>query len=82
MFGVGFGEIVVVCLVALFFMGADDFVKLAKLAARGLREFRVLKRDIKDSLENSLKEPPRKKNGEPGGGDGLKENPDEKDGER
>lgn len=71
MFGVGFGEILAVCLVALFFMGADDFVKLARLAAKGLREFRVLKQDLKDSVEKNLNETPdsagsRKKEGKDG----------------
>ncbi len=54
MFGIGFGEILLVCLVALFFMGPDDFVKMTRLAAKGLREFRVFKQEIRDSVEKSL----------------------------
>ncbi|MGI9558179.1 MAG: twin-arginine translocase TatA/TatE family subunit [Thermodesulfobacteriota bacterium] len=51
MFGVGIGEILLVCLIAIFFFGPDDFVKLTRLAARGLREFRVFKQDVKDSID-------------------------------
>ncbi|QMU56145.1 MAG: twin-arginine translocase TatA/TatE family subunit [Candidatus Mycalebacterium zealandia] len=54
MFGIGMGEILLVCLVAIFFFGPDDFVKLARLAARGLREFRVFKHELKDSVEKTV----------------------------
>ncbi len=58
MFGIGLGEMLVVCLVGLFFFGPDDFVKLARFAARGLREFRVFKQEIKDGLEKFDGSPP------------------------
>ncbi|MCY4042881.1 MAG: twin-arginine translocase TatA/TatE family subunit [Candidatus Dadabacteria bacterium] len=54
MFGLGFGEIAVICLVAVLFMGPDDFVKLTRLAAKGIREFRVFKQEIKDSVEKTV----------------------------
>ena len=53
MFGVGFGEIVVICLVALFFLGPDDFVRLTRAAARAIRQVRVFKQEIKDSIDPS-----------------------------
>ena len=54
MFGLGIGEIAVICLVAVFFMGPDDFVKLTRIAAKGIREFRVFKQEIKDSVEKTV----------------------------
>ncbi len=54
MFGIGVGEILIVCLVAIVFFGPDDFVKLTRFAAKGLREFRVLKQDLKDSVDRTL----------------------------
>lgn len=64
MFGIGLGEILVVCLVAVFLMGPDDFVRLARFAAKGLRELRVLKQELKDSVEDGLNDTARKKDGE------------------
>lgn len=66
MFGIGMGEILLVCLVAIFFFGPDDFVKLARLAARGVREFRVFKHELKDSVGKSLNDSPSR-NSDDGG---------------
>ena len=56
MFGIGMGELAVVCLVALFVMGPDDFVKLTRFAAKGIREFRAFKREVKESVEKTVEE--------------------------
>ena len=40
MFGLGFGEIVVVLLVALLVLGPSKLPKLARQLGRGMREFR------------------------------------------
>ena len=40
MFGLGFGEIILVLVVALLVLGPEKLPKLAKQLGRGMREFR------------------------------------------
>ena len=61
MFNIGFGEILIVLVVAFVIVGPDDLPKVARWLGRGLRKLRLLMRDIKretglDELEKEVKD--------------------------
>ena len=60
MFNLGFGEIIVVLLVALVVVGPDDLPKVARWMGRNLRKLREMLQDIKrqsglDEVEQEVK---------------------------
>ncbi|MEC9466703.1 MAG: twin-arginine translocase TatA/TatE family subunit [Myxococcota bacterium] len=62
MFGLGFGEIVVVLLVALLVLGPSKLPKLARQLGRGMREFRRAANEFQATLsEADLDRPPAPK---------------------
>lgn len=64
MFGIGFGELLVVFLVLLIAVGPKSMPKLMKTVGKGVREFRQATRDIRNQVgidelmrDESLKDP-------------------------
>lgn len=64
MFGIGFGELVVVFLVLLIAVGPKSMPKLMKTVGKGVREFRQATRDIRNQVgiddlmrDETLKDP-------------------------
>ena len=55
--GLGFGEIILILVIAFVVVGPDDLPKVARGLARAMKQARVLFSDIKDELEieNELK---------------------------
>ena len=51
MFNIGFGEILIVLLVAFVIVGPDDLPKVARWLGRQVRRLRTLIRDIKQETE-------------------------------
>jgi sec-independent protein translocase protein TatA len=53
MFGLGFGELVVIFLIALIFIGPKKLPELAKGLGKGIREFQNAAKGFGDQLQNS-----------------------------
>ena len=53
MFGLGFGEIVLVLVVALLVLGPEKLPKLAKQLGRGMREFRRAASEFQATLSDA-----------------------------
>jgi sec-independent protein translocase protein TatA len=56
MFGLGFGELVLVFLIALIFIGPKKLPELAKGLGKGIREFQDAAKGMKDQIEQSIEE--------------------------
>lgn len=56
MFGLGFGELVVVFLIALIFIGPKKLPELAKGLGQGIREFQKAAKGLSDQLQESVSE--------------------------
>ncbi|WP_242333937.1 MULTISPECIES: Sec-independent protein translocase protein TatB [Anaeromyxobacter] len=54
MFGLGFGEIVIIAILALLLLGPDRLPEAAKTLGKTLREVRKATDDIKDQIETEL----------------------------
>ncbi len=52
MFGLGAGELAIIGVAALIFIGPKKLPELAKGLGRGIREFQKAKDDIKDQIDN------------------------------
>lgn len=52
MFGLGVGEIVVILVVALIFIGPKKLPELAKGLGRGLREFQSAAKGLTDTIQS------------------------------
>ena len=52
MFGLGIGELLIVAVVALLFIGPDKLPEAAKSLSKGIRDIRKQTRDIQDTLED------------------------------
>ena len=52
MFGLGIGEIVVILVVALIFIGPKKLPELARGLGKGLKEFQNAAKGIQDSISN------------------------------
>ena len=61
MFGLGFGEIVVILLVALLVLGPTKLPKLARQLGRGMREFRRAASEFQATLSEADLERPSPK---------------------
>ncbi len=62
MFGLGFGEIVIILLVALLVLGPSKLPKLARQLGRGMREFRRAASEFQATLSDAdLDRPPSPK---------------------
>jgi len=60
MFGLGFGELILIFLIALIFIGPKKLPELAKGLGKGLREFQNAAKGFGDQLQNMDQEPPQK----------------------
>jgi len=54
MFGLSFGEIVIIAIVALLLLGPDRLPEAAKTLGKGLREIRRATDDLKDQVEQEI----------------------------
>lgn len=52
MFGLGAGELAIIGVAALIFIGPKKLPELAKGLGKGIREFQKAKDDIKDQIDN------------------------------
>lgn len=52
MFGLGAGELAIIGVAALIFIGPKKLPELAKGLGKGIREFQKAKDDIKDQINN------------------------------
>lgn len=53
MFGLGFGELIVVFLIALIFIGPKKLPELAKGLGKGIRDFQNAAKGLSDQLQDS-----------------------------
>jgi len=58
--GLGGWEILLILLVLLIFFGAKKIPELARGLGKGIREFKDATKEIKDELEEGVKEDPKK----------------------
>jgi sec-independent protein translocase protein TatB len=54
MFGLSFGEIVIIAVLALLLLGPDKLPEAAKTLGKGLRDLRKATDDIKDQVEREI----------------------------
>ncbi len=54
MFGLSFGEIVIIAVIALLLLGPDRLPEAAKTLGKGLRELRRATDDLKDQVEHEI----------------------------
>jgi TatA/E family protein of Tat protein translocase len=62
MFGLGFGELVIVFLIALIFIGPKKLPELAKGLGKGIRDFQNAAKGFSDQLQESENETPKTEN--------------------
>lgn len=62
MFGLGFGELLVIFLIALIFIGPKKLPELAKGLGKGIREFQNAAKGFSDQLQNDDQPAPPTKN--------------------
>lgn len=55
MFGLGFGELLLVFLIALIFIGPKKLPELAKGLGQGIKEFQKAAKGLSDQIEESSK---------------------------
>lgn len=62
MFGLGFGEIIIILFVALLFIGPKKLPELAKSLGKGLKEFKKATTEFTEQVKESAEvEPPKEK---------------------
>jgi sec-independent protein translocase protein TatB len=54
MFGLSFGEIVIIAVLALILLGPERLPEAARTVGKGLREFRRVTDDLKDQIETEI----------------------------
>lgn len=59
MFGLGFGELVVIFLIALIFIGPKKLPELAKGLGKGIRDFQNAAKGLGDQLQDTDSTPPK-----------------------
>jgi sec-independent protein translocase protein TatB len=61
MFGLSFGELLIIAVIALLLLGPDRLPEAAKTVGKGLRELRKATEDLKDQVESEIYSEDRKK---------------------
>ena len=56
---IGTGEIMLILLVVLLLFGAKKIPELARGMGRGIREFKDATKEIKNEMDNAIKEEPK-----------------------
>ena len=56
MFGLGFGELIVIFLIALIFIGPKKLPELAKGLGKGLKEFQNAAKGFSDQVQETVKD--------------------------
>ncbi len=59
MFGLGFGELILILLIALIFIGPKKLPELAKGLGKGMREFQNAAKGFSDQLQDTTHETPK-----------------------
>ncbi len=59
MFGLGFGELILIFLIALIFIGPKKLPELAKGLGHGIREFQKAAKGLTDQLQETTHETPK-----------------------
>lgn len=59
MFGLGFGELILILIIALIFIGPKKLPEVAKGLGKGIREFQNAAKGLNDQLQENLKEVPQ-----------------------
>lgn len=54
MFGLSFGELLIIAVLALLLLGPDRLPEAAKTFGKGLRDLRKVTEDLKDQVESEL----------------------------
>lgn len=57
MFGLGFGELVLILLIALIFIGPKKLPELAKGLGKGIREFQDAAKGFSDQMQKDIETP-------------------------
>jgi sec-independent protein translocase protein TatA len=65
MFGLGVGEIVIILVVALIFIGPKKLPELARGLGKGMREFQNAARGIQETIKNPTPDQPEQNNTPP-----------------
>lgn len=60
MFGLGFGELILILLIALIFIGPKKLPELAKGLGKGIRDFQNAAKGMSDELQENLNSEPKK----------------------
>jgi sec-independent protein translocase protein TatB len=60
MFGLGFGEILIIAVIALLLLGPERLPDAAKTLGKGLREIRRATEDLKDQVEQEISLDPKR----------------------
>lgn len=65
MFGLGFGELVLIFLIALIFIGPKKLPELAKGLGQGLKEFQKAAKGLSDQIQDDVNSPTVRKEERP-----------------
>lgn len=60
MFGLGFGELILILLIALIFIGPKKLPELAKGLGKGIRDFQNAAKGMSDELQETINSEPKK----------------------
>ena len=61
MFKFGMGELIVILLIILLLFGASRLPEIARALGKSIKEFKKAGKEIKDDIEETTKEEPKKK---------------------
>lgn len=73
MFGLGFGELILIFLIALIFIGPKKLPELAKGLGKGIRDFQNAAKGLGDQLQDTDQDSTPKKVADASGQDETKE---------